>query len=311
LECGLFGGSPSGSVATLSTPKITIAKDSMKLDTSYALRMVVSSVDGRSAAQIVTLSAVETGSAQVQISSTFVKFNPGSTLKISATLTATYAVTTLWSVRTSSGVVVPFTALTPTTQQISAVDAANSIAFPLSISANTFTAGSVFSFRLTVGPIGNADITRQTFSEIMLTVNSVPTGGVVSSDPTDGTALVTSFVISTSGWATAAENFPLYFAFSYQDPITLSFLTITALSLRAFVAAALPAGLVTQSYLIALQGQAVDIFSSSSLATSSVKVIRSANLDITNILTSNLDSGFSTGNVNLVFQTINNVRIII
>jgi hypothetical protein len=141
----------------------------------------------------------------------------------------------------------------------------------------------------------------------MLTANSVPTGGIVSSYPTAGAALVTSFVISTSGWATAAENFPLNFAFAYQDSFTLSFLTITALSLRAFVAATLPAGLVSQSYLITLQGQAIDIFSSSSSATSSVTVKRSANLNITNLLTVNLASGFSTGNVNLVFQTINNV----
>jgi hypothetical protein len=305
-ECGLFKTS-SGSITALSDSAITIKANSIKLDITYSFGIVVSAPDGRSAAQIVTVSAVDSGSAITTIRSTFVKFNPGSTLTISANLLASYAVTTQWSVRSSSGVTVPFTALTPMSQQISAANAANSIAFPLSISANTFPAGSVFSFRLTVERVGNTNPIRQTFTEIMLTANSVPTGGIVSSYPTAGAALVTSFVISTSGWATAAENFPLNFAFAYQDSFTLSFLTITALSLRAFVAATLPAGLVSQSYLILLQGQAIDIFSSSSSATSSVTVKRSANLNITNLLTVNLASGFSTGNVNLVFQTINNV----
>jgi hypothetical protein len=95
----------------------------------------------------------------------------------------------------------------------------------------------------------------------------------VSSTPASGTALVTSVVTSTSGWATAAGNFPLSYSFAYQGSGSYSsFLTIAALSLRAYVASALPAGLPTQSNLITLQGQAVDIFLSSSLATSTVIV---------------------------------------
>jgi hypothetical protein len=47
------------------------------------------------------------------------------------------------------GVPIQISALTPTMQIISEANAMNRIAFPLSIGANTFTAG-VYSFRLTV-----------------------------------------------------------------------------------------------------------------------------------------------------------------
>jgi hypothetical protein len=102
-ECGLFG-TPLGSLSTLSTAAITIKANSMKANTSYALRIGVSAIDGRSSAQIVTLSAVDSGSAQVEITSTFVKFNPGSILTIFGNLQASYAVTANWDVRSSLGI---------------------------------------------------------------------------------------------------------------------------------------------------------------------------------------------------------------
>jgi hypothetical protein len=200
---------------------------------------------------------------------------------------------------------IAFTALTPKTQQISAANAVNTIAFPLSISANTFSAGTEYSFRLTVQRVGNTITNRQTFTEIMLTVNSVPDGGLVSSIPASGTALETSFGISTSGWATAAENFPLSYAFAYRISTTSSLFTIAALSLSAFVETELPAG--DNRNLVTLQGQAMDVFLSSSLATSTVTVKKSENLNITRFLSINVAGGFDTGNVNKVFQAINNV----
>jgi hypothetical protein len=68
------------------------------------LRVGVSAIDGRSSAQVVTLSPVDSGSAQVEITSTFVKFNPGSVLTIFGNLRASYAVTANWDVRSSSGI---------------------------------------------------------------------------------------------------------------------------------------------------------------------------------------------------------------
>lgn len=278
----------------------------MNPNTTYALRISVSALDGRSAAQIVTLSAVDIGSAQVSISSTFVRFNPGSILTIFGEIFAKFTVTAEWNITSSSGVFVSINALTPTMQVISKANAMNRIAFPLSIGANTFTAGSLYSFRLTAQKLGNTNINRQTFTEIMLTVNSVPDGGLVSSNPVSGSALETPFAISTSGWATAAENFPLSYAFAYQVSTT-SILTMATASKRAFVTATLPAGLAKDNYLVKLQGQAMDIFLSSGFATSTVTVRTSISTNITQLLSTNIAIGFISGDIDLVFQTINNV----
>jgi hypothetical protein len=142
----------------------------------------------------------------------------------------------------------------------------------------------------------------------VLTVNSVPDGGLVSSIPDSGIAHETLFAIATSGWASAAENFPLSYAFAYRISTTSSFLTIAATSLSAFVEAKLPAGYNRDQ--ITLQGQAMDIFFSSALAVSTVTVKRNENLNLTQELSTNVASGFSTGNVQKVFQTINNVSIL-
>jgi hypothetical protein len=54
------------------------------------------------------------------------------------------------------------------------MDAAALITYPLSIDGSTFRGGNSYSFRLTVHPV--SDPTIQTFSEIVLTANSPPTG---------------------------------------------------------------------------------------------------------------------------------------
>jgi hypothetical protein len=142
----------------------------------------------------------------------------------------------------------------------------------------------------------------------VLTVNSVPYGGLVTSIPDNGIAHKTLFAIETSGWATAAENFPLSYAFAYRISTTSSFLTIGTTSLSSFVEAELPAGYNRNQ--ITLQGQAMDIFLSSALAVSTVIVNRNENLNLSQSLSTNVASGFSTGNVHKVFQTINNVSIL-
>jgi hypothetical protein len=74
------------------------------------------------------------------------------------------------------------------------------------------------------------------------------------------------------------------------------------------VEAELPAGYNRNQ--ITLQGQAMDIFLSSALAVSTVIVNRNENLNLSQSLSTNVASGFSTGNVHKVFQTINNVSIL-
>jgi hypothetical protein len=84
-------------------------------------------------------------------------------------------------------------------------------------------------------------------------------------------------------------------------------LTIATSSLRAFTTTALPAGLVTENYAVALSATAGDIYLSSASAYSKVMVTMNKNTNVTKFLSANLLSAFSSGDVNLAFQTVNNV----
>ena len=277
----------------------------MLLGTTYLFVVVVSSLDGRSAIQTVSVAPVFSGSTQLSLTTTFTKFNAGSKLAISGFLSADYPVTADWSVYNSLGVLMPITTLTPVTSSFSAADATSVIEFPLSIAAGVLTGGSVYSFRLSAHRTG--DSVTQSFTQIVLTANSPPTGGYVSPEPTIGNALVTQFVISSPGWTSDASNYPLSFAFAYRLSVTSNYLTLAASSLRAFTTCTLPAGLVSQGNVLTLQGRAADIYGAFGAATGSVEVQFSATTNISHVLTTGLSSAFSSGNVNLAIQTVNNV----
>jgi REJ domain len=236
-----------------------------------------------------------------------VRFNPGAKMVLNSYLSANYEVTSSWSVSTSLGVSVPFTALTDKSKSFSKLDALNQIAFPLSIDGGVFTGGVAYSFRLTVSPTANSKIV--TYTEVVLTANSPPTGGYISATPSSGTALVTNFQIATPGWTADVSVFPLSFNFAYRSMSSAPYLTLAAPSLRAFTTSALPAG-SSSGGLITVQGTATDVLLSSSSAIGSVTVTASTSTNITSVLLKGLSKAFASGNLNLAFQTVNNVSIL-
>ena len=278
----------------------------MKLDNKYLFVVVVSSPDGRSSSQTVLVTPTESsGGAQLTITSPSTHFNVGSRLTITGTLYATESVTAVWSVYNSLGVNISFPALTSLAKSFTSSDMLHQVLFPLRIDAGVFTGGSVYSFGLTSFP--TSDTSMESFTQIVLNANSPPTGGYVSSVPTIGSALVTLFVISSLCWTADSSNFPLSFSFAYKLSATSSYLTLAATSLRAYTTSTLPAGLSSQSNALVLQGKAVDIYDASSVASASVQVLVSPRTNLSIILSSGLSRAFSSGNINLAIQTVNNV----
>lgn len=299
-HCGVFG------TADTATSVIEILPNMMSLDTTYAFVVVVISLDGRRDSKTVLVTPVFAGSAQLSITSPFTRFNAGSKLVVNGYISADYAVTTEWSVLTSSGLSAPFKALTSKVKSFSAADAASQISFPLSIDAGAFAGGSTYIFKLSAHPSGNLKLT--TFAEIILTANSPPTGGYVLPTPIRGNALVTKFLISAPGWTADASNFPLSYSFAYTLSPASSYLTLAASSLRAFTTSTLPAGLYDEEDLVTVEGRAIDIFMSFGVATATVAVTLSPTTNVSHILSTGLASAFVSGDINLAFQTVNNVR---
>ena len=241
---------------------------SMNIKKKYAYTVLVTS-NGRSAKKTVIV-VPQASTAEISIVTTFTRFDPASRLIVDSNLFSAVNMSAVWTVTTTLGAVVPFSALTTASKTFSALDVQNRIRFPLCIGSRNFQGGSAYLFRLTVHPINNASIA--TFAEITLTANAVPTGGYVSTTPEIGSALVTSFLIATPGWTADSSAFPLSYSFAYQLVEGASYFTIAAASLRAFTTTTLPAGGSAVKYNVTLRSQATDIFTSSASAYGSVVV---------------------------------------
>lgn len=290
-------------VTTGST--LSIPANAMASNATYEFSLVVSTRDGRAASRTITVTPLVSKSVQVSITSVSIRFNPLTTLVIDGHVLAPYAVTAEWSVFTYLGVSVPFTAKTEKQRSFPASIAASQVTYPLGVLGGSLTAGNTYTFRLSAFPRSSSDL--GTSSEIQLTANSPPSGGYITADPSSGYALLTSFLISNPGWSTDADNYPLMYSFSYRISEISSYLTLSSSSLRAFTRATLPAGLSSLSNQIIIQGKAADIYNSTATATTNVVVTEGVSTNITEILTTSLDSAFSVGNYDSVYQAVNNV----
>ena len=299
--CGTMG------MRNSNTSCLVVAAYGMSSDTTYMFEVLVYSVDGRSSTKSVIVTPLLAGSVQITVTDAVLLFNPGSKLVIQGHLYSanSSAVTSTWSVLTPLGEAVSFTALTPTTREFTSSDVAKRALFPLSIGPDVFNGGRTYSFRLATHPIGVPS--RTTYYEILLTANSAPTGGYLISVPTTGAALQTKFLITTPGWTTDVSNFPLSYSFSFRISEFTAYLTLASSSLKAFTESTLPAGLRILDNLIVLQGKATDVFLSSGEATTFVTVGFDPAVNVSKVMTSSLAAAFLTGNIDAVFQTVNNV----
>ena len=300
--CGAIG------MKNTNTSRLTVSAYGMFSNTTYMFEVLVSSVDGRSSTKSVIVTPLVAGSVQITVTDTVTLFNPGSKLVIQGHLYSanSSAVKSTWSVLTPLGEPVSFTALTPTTRDFTSSDVAKRALFPLSIGPGVFNGGRTYSFRLATHPIGVPS--RTTYYEILLTANSAPTGGYLVSVPTAGAALQTKFLITSPGWTTDVANFPLSYSFSFRVSEFAAYLTLATSSLKAFTESTLPSGLRILDNLIVLQGKATDIYFSYGEANTSVRVGLDPAVNVSRVMTASLTTAFLTGNIDAVFQTVNNVR---
>jgi hypothetical protein len=278
----------------------------MAMNVTYAYQVTVSSPDGRTGMQTVLVTPMYAGCAELYLSSTVTRFNEALRLVIHGSLLASTSLTAKWEAFTPLGEPVPFKALTPKSKAFIAGDTASQIPFPLSIERGVFTGGRSYVFRLSAHP--NSDVRLETFVEMTLTANLPPSAGYLTTMPGYGDAFATVFLIASPGWTTDAANFPLSYSFSYSLTMFGSNMTLATSSLRAFTTSVLPAGLAERGGNVTLKGRAMDIFESYGTTSTTVRVTSAPGTNLTQVLDSGLSVAFLTGDMNLVFQTINNVR---
>lgn len=278
----------------------------MSLQTTYAFVVVVSALDGRSDTKRVLITAVDTGGVKLYVNTSLIRFNPGSKLIVSGRLFASNAVTSMWSVLSPLGVSLSFKALTSVQTNFTFASTNSYISFPVAFKGGTFTPGCRYSFRLTAYPMGHPK--QRTSSEITLKANSLPIGGYLVTAPSSGIALVTQFTISTPGWTAEAENLPLSYSFSYTVSELAQYLTLATSSFRAHIVTTLPPGLSALQFVITLQSRATDYLFSSATATNNVTVTLDPKVNLSSSLNISLSAALVIGNINKIFQAVNNVR---
>ena len=296
-----FGNPCNLNMLPINTPSLIVSPGSMSLNTTYAFTVVVLSKDNRSGSRTVFVSPTP-GTAQLSITSTFTRFNPSAKLVLDSSISADYAANLTWSVLTALGAPFKTTPLTNISILYTGSHDFNTISFPFSVNGGTFSAGTAYTFQLTAFP--TRDAANTAFSQITLTANYAPTSGYIISSPTNGSALVTQFTVSSLGWTTDAASFPLNYAFSYRLLSTSANYTIAVSSVRPYTTTLLPAG------LIVLQTQVTDIYFTSAVAMTNVAVTSAPALNfVSHILNASLATAFAAGNINLAIQTVNNVSI--
>jgi REJ domain len=281
----------------------------MTVQVKYAFAVVVTSLDGRFDTKTVLVKAMGAGSVQLYVNSTYTRFNPKAKLIVGGHLLAPYPVTSTWTVLTPLGVLLPYDALTSKQSNFTFTGTEGYVSFPLGLQSGVFTSGSSYSFRLTAYPVDNPKLA--TYSEITLKANLAPTGGYLLSVPSSGSALVTKFLLTTPGWTSTADSLPLKYSFSYTVSKLLSkYLTIASPSLKAYTTSTLPPGLSALNNMITLRSKATDLFSSSATATIDVSVTLDQSTDLTQVLNSTITDALAVGNINQIFQAVNNVSLV-
>jgi REJ domain len=288
--------------AIVTKSVLTLSPNVMTMNTTYTLLLLVSSRDGRSSSRTVTVTPLLSGSPEVSVTSLFSLFNPESKLVIEGHISYPFTVTSAWTAYTPLGDPVPFKSLTQATKTFAA---STDSLFPLSIAGGEFAGGKSYTFRLSGHPVGDSNML--TFAEITLTANSPPTGGYISSTPARGDALMTKFLLSTAGWTADVTSFPLSYSFSYRLSVASQYLSLAASSLRAYTVSTLPAGLKMLDSMITIQGEVTDVLMMSETVTTAVMVVVNDAVNTSRIMSESLSSAFSTGDVNLAVQTVNNV----
>ena len=270
----------------------------MSLNTVYAFSVVVLSKDQRSDSRTVFVSPSH-GIAQLSITSSFTRLNPSAKLVLDSSITADYAVNFTWSVLTVLGAPVNVPSLTNKFILFPGSSVLNAISFPFSVIGGTFSPGKAYTFQLRVSQ--TVDTANTIYSQITLSANSAPTSGHIISSPTNGSALVTQFTVSSPGWTSDAASFPLSYAFSYRLFGTSTDLTIAVFSLRPYATTMRPVG------VIILQTQVTDIYLTLASGKTNVTVKTASAVNVSHILHTSLATAFAAGNINFAIQTVNNV----
>jgi hypothetical protein len=314
-----YGSDCSSIPVTLSLQQsiLDIAPDTLTPDVAYLFTVVVTSGDQASSASVL-VQVVTAGAPTVELTASVTRVQPAGLLSLEGIIQATYNTTASWNVSSvgTSSVGVKFKiddiAVTPTERVFALSVARPSIGFSLGIDTSSLTPGATYLFTLYVSPLAtiSGHSSPRSSASVSVIVNLPPAAGYLNVAPIIGSALNTSFTLTSAGWVIEVGGYPLLYSFQYQLTPSSEVLVIGSRGLKNIVSTPLPGGLPSQDMSIVLLNEVTDSFGASSTTSTFVKVLTpSSGLadDLLARLKLSLDSSIVSGDSDSTLQAVNAV----
>ena len=306
-----FGESCYFEVEPDSPYVVTVPVGSLTSNQTYTYTVVVTSVtnDGRAASANVIVKPQPVVWAALEFVSVFTVFTPTKKLTVSANITSNVSFSGTWSLMESSLALEGNADVLTSLSNDFPVSSPNTVVpYSIAVSPGVFLGGSSYTFQLS---ISSPDYDAPVFSRVTLRAASPPSSGVLQLFPSNGTGLVTTFLLATTRWTADASGYPLLYSFSYNASLLGPTLSLRADNEVPYVAAALPDGQESDNYVITAFAAVLDTFGASGVAQYQVVVTPPDTPVPTSTLLSyllnNASNAFLLNDVDSVMQIINNV----
>ena len=260
-----FGASCLDRVS-VSGDQLTIASAAFTAGT-YNLSVTASNERGSEDTDSVVITYTSRVIPDVNIRKPRVKYNAQSSIILTADIaTPVRTASASW---TSSSVPNLASAGIVTTALSKSLFRGNSV-YQLGLKPYSLSAGRTYTFTLTSAYTESIDSAS---AGVTIVMNTAPRNGVVTVSPSSGTALATTFAVSTSQWTDDSSDLPLRFTLSYYTLSSASQYMIKSQNEQRYTSTLLGQGLENKAYVVQLLAFAVDIFSGQANASTVVEVL--------------------------------------
>jgi len=312
-----YGGScPFSGLSSSTSSSITITVSSLTIGSlGYNVYRfsVLASYNGQSSLADTVLYVKKNAIPVVAFGSIKSIYNPTDNIVLTGEITATSNnASAYWFSSTLNDSNVQLSSIVSTPTYYSSLPSSSSgvtSIVQISITSNYLTPGSSYVFHLTSAYVNTPAF--EASAQVTITINSPPSGGSFIVDPTNGTALSTSYKCVTYLWSDDVSDYPLTYVMVYfsnpEDPKTRN--TIKSVNEITYAVSTLGQGLVLNDYNVSVVTIVYDTYNCSSNITNYIQVYPTVanKSELYNYLSDSLTTAFLVSDSDSVSSTLNGV----
>jgi hypothetical protein len=299
-----FGSSCGVDMSSRTSSVITIAAQALAAQT-YNFSVIVSNGISSSTANVL-LTMLSQNLPTVSMAPVQSKYNPAAKIVLTGSIGANAGVGLVrawWTSNRLTETQLNAVSLSPSTT----VSTSTSFQFQLSIAANALVAGLTYNFQLNTAfnKSWTASSTSYASATAVITMNTAPTGGLLTSSPSTGTALATIFSLLTSSWNDDPDDYPLYYTIGFYSISATQMTVLKPSGPSASTSTVMGQGLSSLNYVITCVAVATDSFGATANVTNTVTVSPpQSSAEVNSLTTSGISSALSSQNYDGAAQII-------